>query len=151
VAPENVAASITPEVAVVMITEMDYRTVRRHVWDDVDFKDLYAKSMALCQLLITLIEKKNSRHGLTLFGSRDMENHGSHVSFHCLEGYAVMQALIAHGNDRDFRMPDVIRFGITLLHTGYAEIWDAATILTRILDEKLWNKPEFLAKKAVTR
>jgi hypothetical protein len=26
----------------------------------------------------------------------------------------------------------------------------AVAILTRILDEKLWNRPEFLAKKAVT-
>ena len=30
VAPEDVAASITPEVAVVMLTEVDYRTARRH-------------------------------------------------------------------------------------------------------------------------
>ena len=30
VAPEDVAAAITPEVAVVMITEVDYRTARRH-------------------------------------------------------------------------------------------------------------------------
>jgi kynureninase len=120
------------------------------VWDDVDVKNLHAKSKALCQLLIKLVEEKNSRHGLTLFGSRDMERRGSHVSFHCPEGYAVMQALIAHGVIGDFRMPDVIRFGITPLYTSFAEIWDAAGILTRILDEKLWNRPEFLAKKAVT-
>ena len=79
-----------------------------------------------------------------------MERRGSHVSFHCPEGYAVMQALIAQGVIGDFRMPDVIRFGITPLYTSFAEIWDAAAILTRILDEKLWNRPEFLAKKAVT-
>ena len=30
VEPENVAAAITPDVAVVMITEVDYRTLRRH-------------------------------------------------------------------------------------------------------------------------
>jgi kynureninase len=47
-------------------------------------------------------------------------------------------------------MPDVIRFGITPLYTSFAEIWDAAAILTRILDEKLWDRPEFRAKKAVT-
>ena len=61
-----------------------------------------------------------------------------------------MQALIARGVIGDFRMPDVIRFGITPLYTSFADIWDAAQILTRILDEKLWNRPEFLAKKAVT-
>ena len=45
---------------------------------------------------------------------------------------------------------DIIRFGITPLYTSFADIWNAAEILTQILDQKLWNKPEFLAKKAVT-
>ena len=120
------------------------------VWEGVELEDLHAKSKALCRLLIGLVEEKNSLQGLTLSGSRDMERRGSHVSFHCPEGYAVMQALIAQGVIGDFRMPDVIRFGITPLYTSFADIWDAAAILTRILDEKLWNRPEFLAKKAVT-
>ncbi len=264
VAPEDVAASITPDVAVVMITEVDYRTARRHdmkeitrlahaagaltiwdlahsagavpvdlkgseadfavgctykyfnggpgapgflyvrpelqnlvqpalvgwwgharpfafdpnfvaapgvvrqqcgtqpilsmtaldaaldVWEGVDLLELHAKSKALCKLLITLVEAKNSRHGLKLSGLRDMDKRGSHVSFHCPEGYAVMQALIAQGVIGDFRMPDIIRFGITPLYTSFADVWNAAEILTRILDQKLWNTPEFLAKKAVT-
>lgn len=120
------------------------------VWEGVDLQDLHAKSRALCELLIKMVEDKNTRHGIKLSGSRDMAWRGSHVSFHCPEGYAVMQALIAQGVIGDFRMPDVIRFGITPLYTSFADIWDAAEILTRILDEKLWNKREFLAKKAVT-
>jgi kynureninase len=120
------------------------------VWEGVDLQDLHAKSKALCDLLIKLVEEKNSRHGLKLSGSRDMERRGSHVSFHCPDGYAVMQVLIAQGVIGDFRTPDIIRFGITPLYTSFADIWDAAAILTRILDEKLWNRPEFLAKKAVT-
>ena len=120
------------------------------VWEGVDLQDLHAKSKALCELLINLVEEKNSHHGLKLSGMRDMERRGSHVSFHCPEGYAVMQALIAQSVIGDFRMPNVIRFGITPLYTSFADIWDAAGILTWILDEKLWNRPEFLAKKAVT-
>jgi kynureninase len=79
-----------------------------------------------------------------------MERRGSHVSFHCPEGYAVMQALIAQVVIGDFRSPNIIRFGITPLYTSFADIWDAVAILTRILDGMLWNRPEFLAKKAVT-
>jgi kynureninase len=109
------------------------------------------QNQGLCASFLShWLRKKNSRHGLTLFGSRDMARRGSHVSFHCPEGYAVIQALIAQGVIGDFRMPDVIRFGITPLYTSFTEIWDAAAILTRILDEKLWNRPEFLVKKAVT-
>ena len=120
------------------------------VWDGVDLRDLHRKSKALCQLFIDLIEENCARHRLKLSGSRDMDRRGSHVSFHCPEGYAVMQALIAQGIIGDFRMPDVIRFGITPLYTSFADIWDAAAVLTRILGEKLWNRPKFLARKAVT-
>ena len=120
------------------------------VWDGVDLQDLHKKSKALCQLFIDLVEAKCMRHGSKLSGSRDMERRGSHVSFHCPEGYAVMQALIAQGVIGDFRAPDIIRFGITPLYTSFADIWDAVAILARILDKKLWNRPEFLARKAVT-
>jgi kynureninase len=85
-----------------------------------------------------------------LAGPRDMHERGSHVSFHCPEGYAVMQALIAQGVIGDFRAPDIIRFGITPLYTRFVDIWDAADILTRILDQRLWDDPRFKARKAVT-
>jgi kynureninase len=88
------------------------------VWEGVDLQDLHAKSRALRELFIRLVEEKNSRHGVKLSGLRDMERRGSHVAFHCPEGYAVMQALIAQGVIGDFRMPDVIRFGITPLYTA---------------------------------
>ena len=119
-------------------------------WDDVDMEELHAKSKVLCQLFIDLVGTNCTKHGIMAAGPRDMNQRGSHVSFNCAEGYAVMQALIAHGVIGDFRAPDIIRFGITPLYNSFADIWDAAAILARILDEKLWNKPEFLAKKAVT-
>jgi kynureninase len=119
-------------------------------WDGVDMEVLHGKSKAQCQLFIDLVEANCSKHGIKAAGPRDMDKRGSHVSFTCAEGYAVMQALIAHGVIGDFRAPDIIRFGVTPLYNSFADIWDAAAILARILDEKLWDKPEFLAKKAVT-
>jgi kynureninase len=138
------------EGAISPILSMTALDAALYVWDGVDLDDLHGKSIALSQLFIDLAEEKCSRHGLKLLGSRDMERRGSHVSFHCPEGYAVMQPLIAQGVIGDFRMPDVIRFGITPLYTSFVDIWEAAAILARILDEKLCNKPEFLARKAVT-
>ncbi len=120
------------------------------VWDGVDMAVLHTKAKAQCQLLIDLVETQCSRHGLKAAGLRDMNARGSHVSFHCPEGYAVMQALIAQDVIGDFRAPDLVRFGVTPLYTRYADIWDAAEILARILDGRLWDKPEFTARKAVT-
>jgi kynureninase len=119
-------------------------------WNGVDMDVLHAKSKAQCQLLIDLVEVNCAKHGITAAGPRDMNSRGSHVSFHCAQGYAVMQALIAQGVVGDFRAPDIIRFGVTPLYNSYVDIWDAANILTRILDDALWNTPEFLTKKAVT-
>jgi kynureninase len=79
-----------------------------------------------------------------------MEERGSHVSLHCPEGYAVMQALIEHRVIGDFRAPGMIRFGFAPLYNGYAQVFDAVEILARILDEHLWDTPQFRAKKAVT-
>ncbi len=120
------------------------------VWDDIDMNEVRAKSMALGKLFIDLAEARCGRLGVRLYGPRNMTERGSHVSLHCPEGYAAMQALIAHGVIGDFRSPDLIRFGFTPLYTSYSEVWDAVDILARILDERLWDAPQFLARKAVT-
>jgi kynureninase len=104
----------------------------------------------LCKLFIDLAEARCGRHGVRLDGPHNMEERGSHVALHCPEGYAVMQALIAHGVIGDFRAPDLIRFGLAPLYIGYSEVWDAVDILARILDEELWDAPQFRVRKAVT-
>lgn len=120
------------------------------VWDGVDLAELERKSAALCQLFIALVEARCGRHGLKLAAPREMQKRGSHVSFHCPNGYAVMQALIATGVVGDFRAPDVIRFGFAPLYNSYCDVWDAADRLAGILDTGRWNDPAFLAVKAVT-
>lgn len=119
-------------------------------WDDVDMMALHQKAKALCQLFIDLVEKNCGRHGLKLAGPRDMNLRGSHVSFECPEGYAVMQAMIARKVIGDFRAPDKIRFGFAPLYNSYTEVFDAAAHLAEVMDKGLWNTPAFLAKKAVT-
>lgn len=119
-------------------------------WADVDLQALQQKSQGLCKLFIDLVETNCGKHGLKLAGPRDMAQRGSHVSFHCPEGYAVMQALIARSVIGDFRAPDIIRFGFAPLYNSQVEVFDAAAALAEILDARSWDKPEFLAKKAVT-
>ena len=61
-----------------------------------------------------------------------------------------MQALIAKGVIGDFRAPDIIRFGLTPLYIGYTDVWDAAQILENVLKQRLWDRPEFKKRAAVT-
>jgi kynureninase len=61
-----------------------------------------------------------------------------------------MQALIAQGVIGDFRAPDLIRFGIAPLYIRFSDIWDAVEVLKRVLDERLWDSPEYRERRAVT-
>lgn len=120
------------------------------VWDDVDMATVYAKSRSLCGLFIELVEKQCRKHGLLLAGPRDFTSRGSHVSFAHPASYAVMQALIAMGVIGDFRAPDLMRFGFAPLYNTHVEVFDAVQKLSKILEEKLWDRVEYQTRKTVT-
>lgn len=98
-----------------------------------------AKSLALTDLFIALVEARCAAHPLGLVTPRDHAHRGSHVSFTHPHGYAVMQALIARGVIGDYREPAIMRFGFTPLYTSHADVWDAVEILRDILDRKDYN------------
>ena len=108
------------------------------------------KSLALGDLFIELVESRCAGHPLTLVTPRTHADRGSHVSFRHPNGFEVMQALIARGVIGDYREPEVLRFGLTPLYFGYADVWDAVDILKDVLDTRSWDKPEFKHRAAVT-
>lgn len=108
------------------------------------------KSLALSDLFIDLVESRCAGHPLTLVTPRKHADRGSHVSFRHPNGFEVMQALIARGVIGDYREPEVLRFGLTPLYFGYADVWDAVDILKDVLDTRSWDKPEFKQRSAVT-
>lgn len=120
------------------------------IWDDVDMQAVRAKSLALGDLFIDCIDRFASSYDLRLASPRNGSLRGSQVSWHCPDGYAVMQALIDRGVIGDFREPDVIRFGFTPLYLSYAEVLKAAAILEDILRRRSWDQPRFHARARVT-
>lgn len=117
---------------------------------EADMAEVRKKSLALADLFIALVEERCAGHPLTLVTPRDHAERGSHVSLRHPNGYEVMQALIARGLIGDYREPEVLRFGLTPLYFGYADVWDAVEILKDVLDSKAWDKPEFKQRSAVT-
>ena len=85
---------------------------------------LRAKSIALTQLFIELVEHRCAAQGLSLTSPRAVIQRGSQVCFSHPHAYAVMQALIRRGVIGDFRAPDIVRFGFAPLYVGYADVWD---------------------------
>lgn len=120
------------------------------LWADIDMGAVRAKSVALTDCFIELVERRCAGLGLTLASPRDAARRGSQVSFAHKNGYPVMQALIARGVIGDFRAPDLLRFGFTPLYTRFTDVWDAVSHLEEILRTGTWDRPEFHALAAVT-
>lgn len=111
--------------------------------------DLEAKSAALSHLFIAEVEARCG-DSLRLASPRDPAARGSHVVFAHPQGYAVMQALIAHGVIGDFRAPDLLRFGLAPLYNGFVDVVRAATLLCEIIASGEWDQPRFHARAKVT-
>jgi kynureninase len=106
------------------------------VFERTSMQELRAKSLALTDLFIELVESRCAAHPLVLVTPREHARRGSQVSFTHPHGYAVMQALIARGVIGDYREPHIMRFGFTPLYTSFADAWDAVEILKDILDRE---------------
>jgi len=104
------------------------------VFEETDMAAIRAKSLALTDLFIALVEARCASHPLGLVTPREHARRGSHVSFTHPHGYAVMQSLIERGVIGDYREPEIMRFGFTPLYTAYTDVWDAVEILRDILD-----------------
>lgn len=120
------------------------------VWDRVDMQALRAKSVALTELFIQLVEGLCAGRGLVLESPRDPALRGSQVAFRHDHAFAVMQALIARGVIGDFRAPATLRFGFTPLYTRHIDVLDAAETLADVLATESWRDPRFALRTAVT-
>ena len=120
---------------------------------------LRAKSLALTDLFITLVEERCAGHGLGLATPRAHSQRGSQVCLTRATGaYAIVQALIARGVIGDFRAGDglegqhldILRFGFTPLYVGFEDVWHAVEHLRQVLDTGEWQQAQFNQKNAVT-
>ena len=129
---------------------------------------LRAKSLALTDLFIKLVEERCQGYGLGLATPRNHAQRGSQVCLTRDEGlgvdrqgsgaYAIVQALIARGVIGDFRKgdggtgkhKDILRFGFTPLYVGFEDVWHAVEHLRQVLESGEWKKAEFNTINAVT-
>ena len=118
------------------------------IFETVDMGAVRAKSLALSDLFINLVEQGTD--ALELVTPRDPAQRGSQVAFAHQDGYAVMQALIGRGVIGDFRAPNLIRFGFTPLYTSFRDVFEAAAHLTDILRTEEWRDERHHARSQVT-
>src|SRR6185436_9698551 len=128
----------TPPVLSLAALEIGVDEMLRH-----DMAAIRAKSLALGDLFIRVVEERCAGLGLTLISPRAGVVRGSQVGFAHPQGWPIMQALIARGVIGDFRAPDILRFGLTPLYLRYVDIWDAVEILRDVLATGAWDRAEY--------
>ena len=121
-----------------------------NVFDGVDLRQLRGKSEQMTELFIGLVDQELAPYGFGLATPREPARRGSQVSVTHVEGYAIMQALIARGVIGDFRAPDILRFGFAVLYLRFIDGWNAVATLKDVMATGAWNRSEFLTRKAVT-
>jgi kynureninase len=116
------------------------------IWRDVDQQQVAEKSAALFDTLAAI----GAAAGLDCVSPADPARRGSHISFRHPDAYALCQALIDRGVIGDFRDPDILRFGLTPLYLGFADVVRAGEILCEIMASGAYRDPAYQARNAVT-
>jgi kynureninase len=119
-------------------------------FDGVSMTEVRAKSLALTDYVIALVEQRLSVYGVTVEVPRRHEQRGSQVCLRHPGAYGLVQALIARGVVGDFRDPDFARFGFTPLYLRFADVWDAVDQMADVLRSREWDEPRYAVRAGVT-
>jgi len=118
------------------------------IWDMTTMQDIRRASIALSEQFLNGVEAACPM--LTLASPRDAQRRGSQVSFRFDNGYAAIQALIARGVVGDFRAPDIMRFGFTPLFIDANDVYNAISIISDVMNNRLWDQPDYKTRARVT-
>lgn len=115
-----------------------------------DLAAVRAKSLALGDLFLALVEQRCADEPLTLVTPREHRRRGSHLTFAHPDAYAVVQALIARGVVGDYREPSCLRFALTPLYLRHVDVYDAVDVLADVLATRAWDDERYRVRSAVT-
>ncbi|HEY6378648.1 MAG TPA: kynureninase [Candidatus Dormibacteraeota bacterium] len=119
-------------------------------WAEVDMTAVRAKSLALAELCMALVDVRCAGLGVEVVTPRAPARRGSQVSLRFADAYPLGRALIARGVIVDFRPPDILRVGLTPLYLRFVDVFDAVEVLAEVLVTEAWRQPEYAVRAAVT-
>lgn len=119
------------------------------VWDRVTMAQVRAKSLALTDLFIELIEERLPGV-FSVVTPRDHARRGSQVALGHAQGYGIIQSLIERGVVGDFRAPDICRFGFAPLYLRFVDVYDAVEHIVDVMTSGAYLDERFQVRNAVT-
>lgn len=145
-AAPGIRAFVTSSPSIVALAALDGAL---DAFEQVSMSQLRAKSLALTDLFIDLVEARLP-DVFEVVTPREHARRGSQVSLRHAEAYGIVQALIARGVTGDFRAPDIARFGFAPLYLRFVDVFDAANHLAEVIESGVFLEPEFSVRKPVT-
>lgn len=103
------------------------------VWEGVDLVAVRTKSLALTDFFLRCVAEYVPPGRVELLTPVAHGERGSQVSLRCEAAGAAAAELVRRGVVGDFRPPDALRFGLTPLYTGFAEVERAVRVLGEVL------------------
>ena len=119
------------------------------VWDRVTMDQVRAKSLAMTDLFIDLVQERLAGH-FEVVTPLEYHRRGSQLALRHDDAYAIIQALIERNVIGDFRDPDICRFGFTPLYLRFVDVYDAVEQLVSVMESEAYRDERFVARKAVT-
>jgi kynureninase len=119
------------------------------IWERAPMAQVRAKSLALTDLFIELVEEKLPGV-FDLATPREHDRRGSQVALRHDEAYGVVQALIERRVIGDFRDPNIARFGFTPLYLRFVDVFDAVELLVDVITSGAYRDPKFAIRNPVT-
>ena len=142
----GVQAFVTSSPSVIAINALDGAL---DAFDGVTMDEIRAKSLALTDLFIELVEDRLPGT-FTLVTPRHHARRGSQVSLRHEHAYGIIQALITRGVVGDFRAPDVCRFGFTPLYLRFIDVYDAVEHLVAVIERAEHLDAAYATRNPVT-
>ena len=97
-----------------------------------------ARSLALTQFMIELVDSELEGLGFSLATPRDAKARGGHVALRHAEAPRICKALKKRGVIPDFRPPDIVRLAPSPFYTSFAETAQTIAILKDIVQAELY-------------
>jgi kynureninase len=143
---EGMQAFVTSSPSIVALAALDGAL---DIWDRTSIKEVRAKSLAMTDLFIQLVEERLPGV-FEVVTPLDHARRGSQVALRHCEGYGIIQSLIEVGVIGDFRAPDICRFGFTPLYLRFIDVFDAVARIARVMESASFRDPRFAVRNAVT-
>ncbi|CAN5260170.1 kynureninase [soil metagenome] len=107
------------------------------IMEEAGIERVRAKSLALTDYLVTLIEKSGltvDEYGYEIGTPREHDRRGGHIAVEHEHAAAIARSLKSRGVVPDFRPPNVIRLAPVPLYTSFVDVWQTVQHLREIIE-----------------